>query len=852
MILNKRIKRELKDGFIKYSAIGFLIILSLSLVISLAAGAQSVIDTITDSTRKGNIEDGEFELQAPLNEEQLKDIENLGVKLEKSFYIDIPSIEDSTLRIFKDRGDINKIILDEGAPISSNNEIVLEKKYAEFKNVKVGENITLNNKKLTVCGIASAPDYSNIVQNLSDALADINKFSIAFVSDNFFKELTENNSQVKYNYAFKLSKDCSSSKLKEYLIELKVDKDQITNPFMLDIINKAEDSKKQLISGVNALVDGSDKVKDGAEALDNSIDDYNKNVSAMLGGSNPLTMASDKINNGSKDLLQGVKEYNEGTEEFRNNFLEFIDKNMNYEYSNLTSFIEAKDNQRITSCIDDVAINKYSSLIAGVIVFILLSYILSVFSIHIIEKESVIIGALYSLGYKKNELLKHFLIIPCLITFIASIIGTIIGFSLAPKQIASCAAYNSFPKAEVSFSPYLLLFGLVVPLLITFIVNYLVLNSKLKAEPLKLLRKEKKEHKFSNIDLKNISFINKYRIRQFIREIRGNITLFFGLFIAILLMMFGFLVYGSIDSYVKGITRDVNYKYQYILNYPMKEAPMDSEIAYTEALETNFYITDTNMSVTLQGIKEDNPYFNFTVAGDKNDIYISDAVAWKFNWKEGDTVTLKDKGKDVSYNFKVKGIVNFSTGLYVFMDIDNMRKVFNEDKEYFNTLLSDEKLDIEAGRLSSIISKEDMEEAATQMYSMMDDMVYSVLIASVALFIIVMYLLLKMMIDKSTFSISLIKVFGYSKKEVNKLYLGSNLYTVLFTSVVAIPITKIIIEIIYPYLVSNISAGLKTTMYWYLYIIMIAIIFISYLIVNALLASHLRKISLVEILKDRE
>ena len=284
----------------------------------------------------------------------------------------------------------------------------------------------------------------------------------------------------------------------------------------------------------------------------------------------------------------------------------------------------------------------------------------------------------------------------------------------------------------------------------------------------------------------------------------------------------------------------------------MKENPENAQIAYIKALNTKFDLTGGDMGVTLQGIENNNKYFNFDVTSEKNEVFISNSAAWKFNWKKGDTITLEDTTANRSYEFKVIGVVNFASGLYVFMDINNMRAVFEQKESYFNTLLSDNKLDIQSGQIASVITRDEMKAAANQMYAQMSDMILTIIAASVILFVIVMYLLLKMMMDKATFSISLIKVFGYSQKEVKKLYLGSNLYTVMITAIISLPITKKIISMIYPSFISNVSAGMPTVMSLYLYLIMIGIILGSYLLVNLLLSRYLKKVSLVEILKERE
>mgnify|MGYP007038233113 CR=1 FL=1 len=67
----------------------------------------------------------------------------------------------------------------------------------------------------------------------------------------------------------------------------------------------------------------------------------------------------------------------------------------------------------------------------------------------------------------------------------------------------------------------------------------------------------------------------------------------------------------------------------------------------------------------------------------------------------GDKITLEDKTMDLNYTSTITGISDYSVGFTVFMDIDSMRELFGEDEDYINVLYSDEKLDIEEGRLYS-------------------------------------------------------------------------------------------------------------------------------------------------------
>ena len=181
-----------------------------------------------------------------------------------------------------------------------------------------------------------------------------------------------------------------------------------------------------------------------------------------------------------------------------------------------------------------------------------------------------------------------------------------------------------------------------------------------------------------------------------------------------------------------------------------------------------------------------------------------------------------------------------------------MREVFGKQNNYYNTLLSDKKINIDSGRVLSVTTHKEIVDGVSLFLDNMFGMIVSLLIVSILVFMLVMYLLLKMMIDKGTFSISLIKVFGFNDKEINKLYLGSSLYTVLIAVIISIPMGKLIMNNIYPSMVANVATAMPAYIYPMNYVIIIAIIFVSYFIVNLFLKKHLKKVSLVEILKDRE
>ncbi len=181
-----------------------------------------------------------------------------------------------------------------------------------------------------------------------------------------------------------------------------------------------------------------------------------------------------------------------------------------------------------------------------------------------------------------------------------------------------------------------------------------------------------------------------------------------------------------------------------------------------------------------------------------------------------------------------------------------MRELFGEDENYFNAVFSDIELDIDKGRLYSVTSKADIEKSAGVYVEQMGPLVYTLLIAGTVIFIVVMYLMMGVMIDRSSFGISLIKIFGYRPKEVRSLYLNGNLTIIAVGALICIPLAKFLMDCIYPSFIPNVACTMVLSFPPYLYLIIYAAVLAVYFVSTALLTRKLSRITPAEVLKNRE
>ncbi len=622
------------------------------------------------------------------------------------------------------------------------------------------------------------------------------------------------------------------------MVEAQLEESDISVDLTAD--NYKEELERLTAGGSSVDAKLKDSLKDAKDTLAD-LEDFREGII-------DYTDAVDEIADGSRELRDGVQELQDETDDM-------IEEYFTFDIDNLTQFLIAADNPRIDAAAGDVIINRFAGILAGIILMVLFTYVISVFVIHNIEKESSVIGALYALGVTRGQLLFHYLLNPMLIAFLGGVVGCILGFSEYGTgwQMGDSIAYYSLPPMRIVTPGYLLFYSLIMPPVTAAVVNYLVINKKLKCTALSLLRNEQtagKAGRIQNMNLGNMKFLLRFQIRQMLREIRSAFAVVIGMFICLLILML------SIDCAVLCINfgnaclEETKYAYMYTYKYPMENVPEGGTPAYVENLKKEAY--GYNLDVTVLGIDDDNPYFPIVTADKKNEIVISSAAAQKFGVKAGDKLVLSDEVNERDYAFTVKNTVNFTSGVYVFLDRDVMQELFDQEDDYYNVVFADHALDIDNGRLYATVSKENVEESSQIFTDMMGPMVVMLVAISALIFMIVMYLMMKVMIDRSAFSISLMKVFGYRRREIRRLYLDGNFYVILLGALICVPLAKWSMDLVYPYCIANVAIGMDLKFTPQIYIMIYGGILLCYMVINFLLVGRLNKLVPAEVLKNRE
>lgn len=833
-VLRKRIWRDFKSNLPRYLALSLLIILAMYLVVSLVGAAETIIRGSENADSRQCVEDGDFSLFVPMKDEEMEDLEADGVTIEPQFYMDYEIDEDHTIRIFANRDEVNRIDLVKGTLAEKGNELVVERQFAEKNDISAGDVITFGGREFTVTGIGTTPDYDNVLKSLGDTGCDCLHFGTGFVAADVYDTLRAEEKSIKseeYYYAYRLNGAMTDDELKDRLEKLEFTSGDVEDPFFQEYWDRTMGKKDDLTNGIQELLDGAKELKE-LKAFEDGIIEY--------------TDGTKEAEDGSNELLDGIQELKDETDDM-------IDDIFSEDAQNLMTFVKAGDNARIQAASGDQELYRSVGTIAGAILLILISYVLSVFVVHSIDQESAVIGALYALGVKRKNLMAHYVTLPTVITFVSGLIGTLLGYSSigVPIQMQDCYNYYSLPDLDVIYMPYLFIYGIVVPPVISIIVNSLVIRKRLSKPVLTMIRNEQKVGNGKDIKLGNMSFMNLFKIRQMLRESRTGFTVVFGMFVSLLLAMMSLEIYTYCANVNRDYVNDTKYEYMYTYKYPTEEVPEGGYEAYAKTLKKKIY--GYNFDITVMGLTENNPFFDVNLSDSSSKVAISSSIAYKYGLDVGDTLTLKDDEADKIYAFEISSVAQYAPSFMVFMPYDKALELFDEPEDYFNVVFSDHALDVETGRLYATTTKTDVKKAAGIFSDIMQGMILTIGGVSVLIFIVVMYLMMKVMIDRSSFNIALIKIFGYRNKEVKKMYLDGNFYIITIGALISIPLTKWIMDMAYePAFVPNIACGIDKSFPFWMYLAIFAGILILYFIINHLLIRRIRKMVPAEVLKNRE
>ena len=528
------------------------------------------------------------------------------------------------------------------------------------------------------------------------------------------------------------------------------------------------------------------------------------------------------------------------------------------DHTSLLNFIAEKDNARTITVINDVKSPKTISLIMGLLLVMIISFIISISIKNTIASESQTIGILYSQGLNKNELLRYYLMLPLLLVLIGILIGYPIGIIISKPLIAMEEVQYTIPSVTFIDTPFVFFAGIFLPLFISLTITYRSLSKALNKTPLSLLRGQHSSNKVSSFEKRftfsRFSFFSRFRLKDMIREKTSMLSLFLGILLSMFILLTGFYLHNSVSHYIKDLEATYPYEYLYVFKSPAdldKYSKQGELMAYSDL---TIRINDKDRAIGLYGIQETSTFFQIPGLSSlkNNEVLIAPCLTAKFNIQVGETIVLDNIDEDKHYPVKVVGYATDDFGQYFYTNPGGYNYITNQHKQPYNALLSHDQLNIDSDRLISLTSKSNIISSSSNLLGMISTFTVILIIVGMGILIIVTYLLMNMILEKSSINISMVKIFGYTPKEINKLYLRGNIAFPIISYLPAVPAAYLLCKAMY----DSIFAEMNTYFLPYIYPSSLIIAFVLMLIGYAgacyLLKKKINKIALTEALKNRE
>jgi putative ABC transport system permease protein len=811
--LNKRLPRDFRNNLGKYLGIFLLFLFAIAMGSGYLSAAHS-IEVIQDGLHeRANVEDFHFATQFEMAKSSLEAVEEMGCTIYPDFTADVPmhvsgDERDMNCRLINqdNRVEVNKGYYFEGRAPKTDGEIAVDRVWSTNNDVRVGDTLDINGRDAQVVGIMSMSDYECLMEKNTDMLFNSTTFTIALVTPEGFQAFAGSKRDYRYDGVL-------------------------------------DDRTMDLVAHTDFERDMADLLADKGEVLTDLVD---------------------------------------------------------YEFDNKAIFFAA----------DDVESDQVMWQVLVGLLVVIMAFVFVVLTNATIEQESAVIGTLLASGYRKREIIGHYMVLPTIIGVLGCAAGNVLGLTYmsGPMQRLYYGSY-SLPPYEYSFSPDVFVFTTIVPFLLLEVVTLIGLMRKLRFTPLAFLRREIASRSRRNtLPLPEfLGFVHRFQLRVFLRNLSHFVVLFFGISFCSLFLLFGLCLMPVIRHYTEMLTSDVVANHIYLLKAPLElegteeqrrayaavEQLMETDdplndlgfvgyarsilrtmdidedahpvnttdngaerIAQAEkfaamSLEVKHVVTDSSEEITVYGIDQGSRYWGDVDVSD-GAVVVGTGLSQKCRLKPGDTLTLTDKYTNKAYELTVTSIWGSSANMNVYMDRIALNRMIDEDDDSFAGYASDEELAIDARYLATDITPEAMSSSADQMERSFGDMMGMVVAFAIPVYLILVYLLTKTVIDRSSRYISYMKVFGYHDGEISRLYVRAITVTVMVSLVASLPFVIWLCDVFVGLVMDRYSGNLELYIEPSLMAEVVAIGAVAYLVVAAAHIWHIRRVSLSEAMKVQE
>lgn len=524
----------------------------------------------------------------------------------------------------------------------------------------------------------------------------------------------------------------------------------------------------------------------------------------------------------------------------------------------IREWMAASDNPRISLPQGNIKSLQTMSYPVAIAFFLLSCVIVGVMVMRSVKADSVVIGTLYALGYRRREMIRHYMTIPLLVATTGSVLGMLLALPVVGPVVRSMMSTYTMPDAGTGFSPLDLAIAVLMPAVLIGAASLLAIRRILRRRAADLMKGDEQAAKVNALEralpLDHFRFATKFKVREQARSIPRLLFLILGVASASMVMLFGLTFNNSMNVATEqgSLTRyqyPIEYNFTQVQNLQQRPLPQGAEPYHTIRVHPegrdslDLYLTGVEPDSV--GLRLEDPRGN---ALPRDQVNITSPLADRLKVGVGDTVRLVNKLDGADYTLRVDGIVRAYSEQFVTMPIDDLNRMIGYPAGSYGTVLADREMNFEQDQLAGVLDTRDP-TAFDDLSAPTGLIVGSVTALAVLIAIVILFLVTSLIIDENRHSIALLKVLGYRRKEIANLVLNSSTPAVLLGFVLGVPLMIGFGKVLFGVVADTINMVIPMVISpWHVAITFVAIVVI-YQITKRLSSRKILRIPMSEALK---
>ena len=461
-----------------------------------------------------------------------------------------------------------------------------------------------------------------------------------------------------------------------------------------------------------------------------------------------------------------------------------------YQNYGTQEYVEKEANSRICLIYNeaDDLVAEFT-LYAPIIMVVVIAVIAMVLT-RTVRREGKTIGTLMALGYRKKELIRHYMVYGMIPAFAGDVLGIL--FSI-PFAKAFCSFY--FGDAEhityvVKMPWNWMVAALFIPVLVYGMVSWLVLNRVLQSDITPLLTGVQKQKKSRIFNGSNAKLPVIYSIRSLTINGFRCLTFVIGIAIATLCIVLGGSFEDAYDHLLKVKVPDAMLGGQY--EYGFQSFQTENPYGGAAVFDISFGAKKDNSRFNMIGYEPDNGILNTqTVEGaelEYGKYYMTSAAANKYGVAKGDSFCFYNTVTMQETTVTISGIVKSDILPLVLTSKENVAQLLNRPLEEYNAIIGKEKLTIPNGLLKKNASLQDYEEQVRNLSATAGIVLKLLKVLGMLICLLIVTMMSGFIIGESSRNISMLEVLGYRKGEVRRFVLTVNHFLVPVGFILGVPL----------------------------------------------------------------